>query len=143
MDKPITDLLPHRDPFLFIDRIVSADKKGCVGERTFKDTEWFFKGHFPGYPVVPGVILTETMAQCGGAGIVAAGLIENKIFLLAALEGVRFRRQVRPNETVRIEVEITKFSQRLVKQRGKVFVGDELAAEGEWICIMLEKGKGA
>ena len=64
----IKSLLPHREPFLFVDAIISADDKGCVCEHTFTENEFFFKGHFPEYPVVPGVILCETMAQAGGAG---------------------------------------------------------------------------
>ena len=65
----IKSLLPHREPFLFVDSIISADEKGCVCEHTFTENEFFFKGHFPEYPVVPGVILCETMAQAGGAAL--------------------------------------------------------------------------
>jgi 3-hydroxyacyl-[acyl-carrier-protein] dehydratase len=137
--KAMTDLIPHRDPFLFVDRIVSCGADKIVAERTFPPETWFFKGHFPGYPVVPGVILVETMAQCGGAGLVEAGLMENKIFLLAAVDAIKFRRQVRPSELMRVEIDNVKISRRLVKQRGKVWVGKELAAEAEWICVLASK----
>jgi 3-hydroxyacyl-[acyl-carrier-protein] dehydratase len=138
--KPITELLPHRDPFLFVDRIVSAGAEKIVAERTFPPDTWFFKGHFPGHPVVPGVILVETMAQAGGAGLVCAGYMESTIFLLAAVDGIKLRRQVRPGELVRIEIANVKISKRLVKQRGRAWVGDELAAEAEWICVPASRG---
>ena len=95
--KPVTSLIPHRDPFLFVDRIISADAQKIVGERTFPDSTWFFQGHFPDYPVVPGVILVETMAQCGGAGLVYAELMKTRVFLLVSVSEAKFRRQVRPN----------------------------------------------
>ena len=138
--KPITTLIPHREPFLFVDRLLSADAKKFTGERTFPETEWFFKGHFPGQPVVPGVLLVECMAQCGGAGMVQIGVFENQVFFLISVDGVKFRRPVRPGETLRMEIENVKVSQRLVKQRGCGWVGDELAVEAEWICVPKKNG---
>ena len=133
--NPVEALIPHRDPFLFVDRIVSADAKGTIAERTFPASAWFFQGHFPGHPVVPGVLLVETLAQCGGAGLVHAGLMPNTIFLLVSVTSAKFRRLVRPDELLRLEVQNLKVSNRLVKQSGKAWVGDELATEAEWICV--------
>lgn len=75
------ELLPHRDPFLFLDELIEADEKHTVAKRVFTDDHFFFKGHFPAYPVVPGVILVETMAQCGGAGLCQTGVLPHGAFL--------------------------------------------------------------
>lgn len=132
----IRDLIPHRYPFLFVDRLESVSEQRIVGYRTFTDKEPFFEGHFPHYAVVPGVILVETMAQCGGAGVNQQGTLGDKLFFLATVEKAKFRRQVRPNEEVRLEIENIKVSSRMIKQSGKAYVGDEVAAEAEWMCLV-------
>ena len=126
----IKSLLPHREPFLFVDEIVSADEKGCVCTHTFTENEFFFKGHFPEYPVVPGVILVETMAQAGGAVLSFQKKVpEGSLFFLGTVDKVKFRNQVRPNDTVRMEITNLRVSPRMIKQSGKAFVGETLAAE--------------
>ena len=100
--KDIRELLPQREPFLFVDRLVSRDEGSCVGEYTFSEEKnEFFKGHFPGNPIVPGVILVESMAQVCIAALVAGGAYGDvpPVFLLAAVEGVRFIKPVRPGDT--------------------------------------------
>jgi len=135
-EGPTEDLLPHRKPFLFVDKLLYCDQKRYVGEVTFGADAWFFKGHFPEYPVVPGVILVESMAQCGGAGLVASGIVRNGLFFLIGVDGAKFRRQVRPGDMLRMEIENTKVTSRMVVQHGKAFVGDELAAEAEFRCVL-------
>jgi 3-hydroxyacyl-[acyl-carrier-protein] dehydratase len=132
----ITELRPHRKPFLYVDSLESYTEDRIVGYKTFSTDEYFFVGHFPDYPVVPGVILVETMAQCGGAGVKALGKLGDALFFLATVEKAKFRRQVRPGETVRLEIENLKTSARMLKQKGTAFVGEEVAAEAEWLCLV-------
>ena len=136
----IESLLPHRKPFLFVDTIESFDENGCVCTRKFTDEDFFFKGHFPEYPVVPGVILVETMAQAGGAALsYQKTFAEGSLFFLATVDKVKFRNQVRPGDTVRMEITNLRTSPRMVKQAGKAYVGDTLCAEAEWMCLVGNK----
>lgn len=133
----IEKLLPHRKPFLFVDTILSCDENGSVSERTFTMDDFFFAGHFPSYPVVPGVILIETMAQAGGAALrFQKKFADGSLFFLASVDKVKFRNQVRPNDTVRMEIKNLRVSSHMIKQSGRAFVGDTLCAEAEWMCLV-------
>lgn len=145
-NKSGVECLPHRPPFLFVDTLISADETGALGEYTFtEEKNSFFKGHFPDYPVVPGVVLVEAMAQVAGAALVARNALGGKdkeaSFLLAAVENARFRRPVRPGDKLVTVVTNTRVRPRLGIFSLKGYVGDELAADCEVKCVLGEKDK--
>jgi len=144
-NKPGIELLPHRSPFLFVDTLLSADETGAVGEYTYtEEKNDFFKGHFPGNPIVPGVVLVESMAQVAGAGIVARGALAGEpgkeaVFVLAAVEDARFRAPVRPGDKMTTVVENVKVRSKLGVFALKGYVNDQLACDCTVKCMLGEK----
>lgn len=133
--------LPHRAPFLFVDEFdVTPDGKKIVGSKTFTDNDFFFKGHFPGNPIVPGVILIETLAQCGGCGVSKAGVApKDAVYILASMNKIKFRRVVRPNEKFEMEIRTVRVKKNFLTQKGRGFVNGELAIEAQWLSTFTQE----
>ena len=131
----ITELLKHREPFLFVDNITLEDNL-IVGERKFLENEPFFTGHFPEYPIVPGVILVEAMAQCGGAGLRKSGSLKSANFVLINIENAKFHKEVLPGETIKMVIKNELISETVINQSGKAYVDNKIVARAEWMCAV-------
>jgi len=133
--------IPHRYPFLLIDRAEDyRPSQSIVGIKNVTMNEPFFVGHFPGNPVMPGVLIVESLAQAG-AVLMSKTLdadIEGKTIFFMTLDNCRFRQPVRPGDVLRLHVEVLKARSKLFKFQGKAMVGDKVAAEAEWAAMVVE-----
>ncbi len=126
------DVLPHRDPFLFVDELVRLDPgQSAAGTWTLRGDEFFFPGHFPGRPTLPGVLMCEAIAQVGAIAVLTDGRFAGKLPLFGGLDNARFRRQVVPGDTLHLEVELGRMSSRAGKGSGKALIG---GPDGELAC---------
>lgn len=130
--EEIKAIIPHRYPFLLVDKIIEIDEaKLAVGLKNVSINEPFFQGHFPDYPVMPGVLIVEAMAQVGAIAVLNMEENKGKIGFLAGLDKCRFKRQVKPGDQLRLEVEITRMKGPIGKGKGRATVDGELACEAE------------
>jgi 3-hydroxyacyl-[acyl-carrier-protein] dehydratase len=131
--QEIMKLLPHRYPFLLVDRIVEIEEgKRVVGVKNVTINEPFFQGHFPGHPIMPGVLIIEAMAQVGGAFAMITNKIgEDKVTYFAGIDNARFRKPVVPGDVLRLELEMVNYRRGLYCFKGKAFVDDAIVAEAD------------
>jgi beta-hydroxyacyl-ACP dehydratase FabZ len=136
----IRAILPHRYPFLLVDRIVEMEPERVVGIKNVTLNEPFFMGHFPDFPVMPGVLIVEAMAQTAGV-LVLKSIPDrhNKLVLLVAIDYARFRRPVVPGDTLRMEMTIVKRKASVAKIAGRATVDGQLVAEVEVMCKLADK----
>jgi 3-hydroxyacyl-[acyl-carrier-protein] dehydratase len=137
----IQKLLPHRYPFLMVDSIMEVERlKRIVGIKNVTMNEYYFQGHFPGRPVMPGVMIMEAIAQTGGL-LLLLDIPDraNKLLFFVAIDGARFRRPVVPGDQLRIEVNVLSWRGDFCKLEGKATVNGQLAAEGTVMCKMIDR----
>jgi beta-hydroxyacyl-ACP dehydratase FabZ len=136
----VLGLLPHRYPFLLVDRIIELVKGRVVTIKNVSFNEPYFAGHFPGHPVMPGVLIVEALAQSGAIlALNEVGADPARLFVLTGLDKVRFRRRVIPGDQLRMEVKILKFHRPLWRMQAVARVGDELAAQAELSAMEVEE----
>ncbi len=130
--QEIQKIIPHRYPFLLIDQIVEYEPgKRAVGVKNVTINEPFFQGHFPEYPVMPGVLIIEALAQVGAVAVLGMEENKGKIALFAGIDKLRIRRQVKPGDVLRLELELTRMRGTIGKGKGIAKVSEEIAVEGE------------
>lgn len=140
--EEIQKILPHRHPFLLLDRIVEIrEGESAVGIKSVSFNEPFFQGHFPGHPVMPGVLVVEAMAQVG-AVLLLSSLPEEKrrIVYFTGIDKTRFRRPVRPGDQLRLELKVLKVRSRVAKMQGLAYVDGLLVAEAQILSALAEGG---
>jgi 3-hydroxyacyl-[acyl-carrier-protein] dehydratase len=135
--KEIETLIPHRNPFLYVDEIISLSKNEIIGQSVFSDTNAFLKGSFFEFNFVPGVILIEALAQCGGAGIKKLGLADG-LFGLANIENASFFKGVEYGKTFKMAIKNIKITEKYIKQSGSGFVNEDLCITLVWTCVKLQ-----
>ncbi|MGA1755488.1 MAG: 3-hydroxyacyl-ACP dehydratase FabZ [Ilumatobacteraceae bacterium] len=138
LPNPI-DVLPHRPPFLFVDRLLALEPgRSAIGEWKLTGDEWFFSGHFPGRPTLPGVLMCEAIAQLGAIAVLTTDDHRTRLPLFGGLDGARFRRQVGPGDVLRLEVELGRMSARAGKGSGRAMLGDQVACECDVMFVLVD-----
>ena len=133
------DWLPHRPPFLLLDTMLTIEPGlRASAQWTLRGDEWFFSGHFPGRPTTPGVLLLESIAQCGAVAVLSDPAYAGRLPLFGGVEHARFRRQVLPGDTVTLECEMTQLSARGGKGHGRATVDGRVAVETDLLFILAD-----
>jgi len=138
LPKP-ADIIPHRDPFLFVDEIIECiPGEKVVATWTLTGDEAFFAGHFPGRPTLPGVLMCEAIAQTGAIALLTDERYAGKLPLFGGLDGARFRRQVGPGDTLTLEVEMGRLSARAGKGSGRALLNGEVATSCDLMFVIVD-----
>jgi 3-hydroxyacyl-[acyl-carrier-protein] dehydratase len=133
------DVLPHRPPFLFVSEVTAlVPGESAEGFWQLTGDEWFFPGHFPGRPTLPGVLMCESVAQLGAIAVLTDERFAGRLPLFGGLDGARFRRQVGPGDTLELEVELGRMSARAGKGRGRASLGGATACECELMFVLVD-----
>lgn len=134
------EILPHRPPFLFVDELLTVEPGvSATALWRLSGDEWFFPGHFPGRPTLPGVLMCEAIAQVGALAVLLDERYSTKLPLFGGLDGARFRRQVGPGDTLELSVELGRMSARAGKGHGAARVGGELACECDLMFVLVDR----
>ena len=139
----IQRIIPHRYPFLLVDRVVELEPgQRAVGIKNVTMGDPFFQGHFPGYPVMPGVLIVEALAQVGAVGLLTTEQFKGQLALFAGIEKVRFKRQVKPGDTLHLEVDLGQVRRGIGTGTGTATVAGELACRGEFMFAVIPAPDG-
>ena len=129
--KEIMDIIPHRYPFLLIDKVIKIEENKITAIKNVTANEYYFQGHFPTEPVMPGVLIIESLAQAGAVALLSKDEFKGKIAYFAGINNAKFRRKVVPGDTLRLEVELTKIRGKAGVGYGIAYVDDKKVCEGE------------
>lgn len=133
------EVLPHRTPFLFVDEITAMEAgTSATGVWQLTGDEWFFAGHFPGRPTLPGVLMCEAIAQVGAYVVLSNPAMNGKLPLFGGLDGARFRRQVGPGDRLTLEVTLGRMSSRAGKGSGRALLNGEVACECDLMFVLVD-----
>ena len=136
----IMKIMPHRYPFLLIDRILSLEENRVIGIKNVTINEPFFVGHFPGHPIMPAVLIIEAMAQCGGVLLLnAVDRPKEKLVYFIGIDRAKFRKPVRPGDQLRFELTLLRLKSRICKMEGKAYVDGDLVAEAELLSSIVDR----
>lgn len=138
--EQIMEIIPHRPPFLLVDRVLELEAGArAVGLKQVTVNEPFFAGHFPGKPIMPGVLQVEALAQVGAIALLSHPDYAGKLAVFAGIDNVRFRRMIVPGDTLRIEVSLDKLRRSIGKGKGSITVDGDLALEGEFLFGLTDR----
>lgn len=136
MVQNIENLIPHRPPFLFVDEILSYTKEEIIGTKTFAEKDNWLKGSFTDFEFIPGTILIEAMAQCGGAGVKLLGVADG-VFGLVSIENAEFYSGAKFGDEIKFVVENIRLSEKIIKQQGTAYIDNKPILKAGWMCVKI------